>query len=358
MSPSARLLTAIAVTLVVSAAACAAENPSAGSWGPAPLKGATGGLWLTEWDLGVLKGWGANSVRPMLLKPDLVEADGEVTLSEEYFGRIDDFVERCRRVGLRVVLDLHAHGLFFPDENWRPEAQAAWDDAGRRRRLASLWRSIARRYQAEREVIAGFDLLNEPHPPYTDAGDAAWNAIAREVTEAIREVDTHHTVVVECAHYANPFGMATLTPTGDRNTVYSFHMYMPHEFTEQGTRPEWPFGQVYPGTIPLGWDDKTPTPVDRGWLEEALQPAVDFQKQHDARLWIGEFSARRDSPEASALHYLRDVLDLFDRHGWDWCYHAFRESPIWSLEHCGDPNCGERHQTTPRLELLRERWQQ
>jgi hypothetical protein len=45
-----------------------------------------------------------------------------------------------------------------------------------------------------------------------------------------------------------------------------------------------------------------------------------------------------------------------DQHGWEWCYHAFRESPTWSLEHCEHPDCGERHDTTPRLELLKERW--
>ena len=33
-----------------------------------------------------------------------------------------------------------------------------------------------------------------------------------------------------------------------------------------------------------------------------------------------------------ADQYLRDCIALFNEYGWDWTYHAFRESPVWDVE--------------------------
>ena len=49
--------------------------------------------------------------------------------------------------------------------------------------------------------------------------------------------------------------------------------------------------------------------------------------------YVGEFSVIAWAPVDSAVRYLRDVTGIFNRHGWSWTYHAFREYPGWSLEH-------------------------
>ena len=46
---------------------------------------------------------------------------------------------------------------------------------------------------------------------------------------------------------------------------------------------------------------------------------------------MGEFSAITWAEGAE--NDLRDCIELFEEYGWDWTYHAFRESNIWSLEH-------------------------
>ena len=59
-----------------------------------------------------------------------------------------------------------------------------------------------------------------------------------------------------------------------------------------------------------------------------------FQEKHRARIFVGEFSARASAPGAE--RYLQDSIRIFEEFGWDWTYHAFRESKIWSLEYEGD----------------------
>ena len=53
-------------------------------------------------------------------------------------------------------------------------------------------------------------------------------------------------------------------------------------------------------------------------------------------IFLGEFSAIRWAPDGSAHRYIRDCIEIFEKHGWDWTYHAFREWSGWSVEHTSD----------------------
>jgi len=105
---------------------------------------------------------------------------------------------------------------------------------------------------------------------------------------------------------------------------------------------------TYPGDIAGShWDKER--------LRRALRPAIEFQRDYGAHIYIGEFSAIRWAPGDSAERYLRDVIDIFEEQGWDWAYHAFREWHGWSVEHGGDKANTARSATpTAREKLLRE----
>lgn len=93
---------------------------------------------------------------------------------------------------------------------------------------------------------------------------------------------------------------------------------MPHEFAEQGTRPQWPKGQVYPGKVGLGWDTKVETMLDKNYMIDQFKPVREFARANNARIWVGEFNAIRSAPEGSAERYLADALSLFEEYGWSW----------------------------------------
>lgn len=57
-------------------------------------------------------------------------------------------------------------------------------------------------------------------------------------------------------------------------------------------------------------------------------------KKYRARIYVGEFSAAAWAPGAEK--YLADCISIFEEYGWDWTYHSFRESPVWSLEYEGE----------------------
>ena len=138
--------------------------------------------------------------------------------------------------------------------------------------------------------------------------------------EAIREIDPATPIVVEANHWDTPGGFRTLSPLALDNVIYQVHMYHPDSFTHQGV-----------GNRPVGirWPDES-----KGWnqadLRATLAPVRDFQRRHDAKIYVGEFSAIAWAPGAE--DYLRACIDLFEEYGWDWTYHAFREWDAWSLE--------------------------
>ena len=211
------------------------------------------------------------------------------------------------------------------------------------------WRSIARRYKDDRTVIVGYELLNEPDPldgtpSQIAAGAAAWNNIAYVVASSIREIDRYHSLVIEPTGFASPSRIDLLDYAALSQIpgiVYSVHMYSPNEFSEQGTRNEWPFGAdgvggyKYPGYVDLGYTTnlaaKVCTWIDAAYLAHALRKVADFQNAHpEARIFIGEFGAIRwaplnDGDESSAWRYLRDCMEIFGHAGrhWDWTVHAY-----------------------------------
>ena len=97
----------------------------------------------------------------------------------------------------------------------------------------------------------------------------------------------------------------------------------------------------YPGEI----DGKR---WDKAQLEAALKPVVEFQRKYGVHIYIGEFSAIRWAPDGSACRYLKDLIDIFEAHDWDWSYHAFREWDGWSVEHGSDPKDHSRAQVAHR----------
>jgi endoglucanase len=292
--------------------------------------------------------WGANHVRVQIFTAGVPSSFGEPgeSASEYFKQKVDPVLEWCKEFNLSVVLD--AHGAPGNPEHWSRPKRLLWEDFKWHENFARLWREIAQYYRDNTTIVA-YELLNEPNMrEQVKDTPADWNALAKKLTVAIREVDTYHTIMVGPIAWSNASGFTSLEPTGDPNTIYTFHMYQPHQFTHQGVGEGSKTGIQYPGMIGNRMYDKET-------LREMMEPAVEFQRKHNLpRLYVGEFSAIIWAPGKSAYNYLRDLLEIFEAEGWDWAYHAYREFHGWSLEHeASDPKNIQRVDSTDRLELFR-----
>ncbi len=295
-----------------------------------PLRGVMSpGRDMTEDDFRTLHEWGATLLRYQMCR-DWGKTGANRDLAEYgqwLEGRLAHFesfiLPMCRQYGLRVVLDLHVtpggrnghneFAMFFERE------YADW--------FVDFWRRTAARFapivQTMGPVIYGYDLCNEPVQTGEALPGCDFWSLQKRAAEAIREVDPETPIIIETNNWDVPSAFGMLSPLALTNILYEVHVYNPIQFTHQGVMSH-PMGVAYPDPA-RGWD--------REYLRRVLGPVRAFQERHGARIYVGEFSAAAWAPGADA--YLRDCIALFNEYGWDWTYHAFRESPVWDVEKAG-----------------------
>jgi len=286
------------------------------------LRGAMIYPFMSREDFDVLtKDWGANLVRWQLIRPAGQTGDYDAWL-DGMLQKLDAALTWARENGTYIVVDLHSPpGGGNSPGGYQDASGGLFTSREAQEHFIEVWRKIAGRYKGN-SLIWGFDLVNEPMDEGTSDDCLDWNSLALKAGQAVREIDPGRNLIIEPGMTGSPQGFIRFRPLPLSNVIYSFHMYIPGEFTHQGVfYPSKPV--FYPGSINgVEWNKET--------LLKALKPAMDFAARYRVQMYVGEFSAIRWAPGAD--RYLSDLVDIFDDQGWDWSYHAFREWQGWSLE--------------------------
>ncbi|MBN2288558.1 MAG: cellulase family glycosylhydrolase [Candidatus Glassbacteria bacterium] len=271
--------------------------------------------------------WKANSVR--ILVNNITAESPPYQVSARKKKEVFDCIDLCLGQGFYTVFSPSAsfrnNDRFFGSEAWK----AAY---------LEFWQEVATRYAGSGGIA--YDLMNEPHD---NLADLHWSQYAGELTAAIRAIDSVHTIVVEPPGWGWPAGFDHLVPTGDRNTVYSFHFYGPMDYTHQRNRghmrttEEQCRQRAYPGDIEGEYWDKEK-------IRSSIQQAFEFRDSHKVRIWCGEFGVARWA--VGAKLWLGDLIDILEEEKVGWSYYAYREWHHMDLEM--DP--AERVEKTERTE--------
>ena len=300
---------------------------------------------MTEDDFKTLADWGATLLRFQMVR-DWHGVNGNQDLDEYdrwLEGRLDHFdrvvLPMARKHGILVVLDLHVP----PGGYDASHEMNMFHDAKFADHFVEIWHRIAKRFKG-REGIYGYDLVNEPLQSGEAAPGCDFRTLMRRAAEAVRAEDPVTPIIIESNHCGSPAFFAELEPLPLANVIYQLHFYWPWEFTHQRV--------LNARMWTVGWPDES-----HGWnraaIDWTLKPVVEFQRRTGARVYAGEFSAAAWAPGAE--NYLRDCIALFEEHGWDWTYHAFREWNGWSVEHEGEDDASLRpSEDTPRKRALLE----
>lgn len=309
-------------------------------WTEGRFRGANVSFDASLADLQDLVSWGANAVR-ISLSEEVVRTESPYGLKEPGLLRLDELLEDAGRAGLKVIVSFNA----APGRREISDRRI-WEKPETHQAFAQAWKTLAQRYRTSKTLV-GYDLLSDPNPELLvragvsekdlEGTTGDWNLLAKRLTLAIREADPDRPLIVETGSWAYARGFEKLVPTGDANTVYSFHMFSPHKYTHQ--TPEAPL--AYPGIIPAHVE-----PAGH-WNREAikanLQPALKFQRQHRVPILVGEFGTQRFAPGAES--YLRDLLLAFEEARWHWMFWGFRMNAAWNPEF--GPNLQENVKQSP-----------
>lgn len=236
--------------------------------------------YVNENDIKAIADFGLNSIRLPFSYKMLSLKRGQYL--ESGFKVIDQVIEWCKKYNLYLILDMHCapgsqNGQNISDGDIDKEAKLFTKKKKYQPWTIEIWQEIARRYVKE-DVIAGYDLINEPVLPegitMQDLRD-----FYIDLTKAIREIDTRHIIFIEGDWYSTKFD--GLAPKWDDNMAYSFHKY---------------------------WN-----PTD---VESIRDRALDLREQTNAPIWMGESGENTN-------HWFYETIKLLEDHqiGWNWWTH-------------------------------------
>ncbi len=280
--------------------------------------------------------FGANAVRVMLSATPEIQPDGKTHFD---LSKLETVLDEAKKNNIAVIVDLHgvknpAHQNYRKDRNGR--SADFWNDDSNLELMKQFWTQLATACK-DREQTIWYDLYNEPldwndFPSYP----AKWPKWAQELIDLIRTIDNRHEIVIEPGPGGLCWGFRTFPALKGDRLIYSVHNYQPHAYTHQGisSLKDTDLAKAYLETVPSWpavYSDAGGGLWDKERLKQELAPALNFQKKHNARIYVGEFGVIRWAPNAD--RYLRDNIELFEEYGWDWTYHSFREYDGWSFEY-------------------------
>nr|AAA92981.1 endoglucanase 3 [Fibrobacter succinogenes] len=139
---------------------------------------------------------------------------------------LDSFVEWTGKYNMSLVIDYHEYDNSYNTTSVK--------DTNYIKMMAEVWKHVAAHYAESPREDLFFELLNEPDMSDGKVTAAQWTVAAQAMIDAIRTVDTKHTILFGDAQWYSISLLAKRTPFTDDNIIYVIHTYEPFAFTHQG----------------------------------------------------------------------------------------------------------------------------
>ena len=203
--------------------------------------------------------------------------------NDEGFTLVDRVIAWAKEAGLYVIIDMHA----APGGQTGTNIDNSWgypwlfESSQCQQESIDIWKRIAEHYR-DSSTVLGYELLNEPIPhfPSLQVYNSRLEPVYRRIVAGIREVDTHHVVILGGAQWDTNFSV--FGPPFDSNVVYTFHKY---------------------------------------WMppnQAAIQPYLDFRDKYHVPIWLGESGENNDD-------WVGQFRQLLETHDIDWCFWPYKK---------------------------------
>jgi hypothetical protein len=240
-------------------------------------------VYITKADIDMLKSTGMNSVRVPIHYKFFTKGN------DEGLQLLDRVVSWAKADGMYVVIDMHMAPGGQTGTNIDDSYGYPWlyDSPGDQAELIDIWQRIADHYKDEPTVL-GYDLLNEPIPqfPQLRKYNSQLEPLYKRIAAAIREVDTHHVLILGGAQWDTNFSV--FGPPFDKNVMYQLHLYR--------------FGQP--------------------WKEEdvagAISQYIKFRDLYHVPIWLGESGENDDN-------WIRGFRMLLEKDKIGWCFWPYKK---------------------------------
>ena len=274
----------------------------------------------TKEDFVRIKNLGCDVIRLPINLHFMTSGEPDYTLDPLFLGFLDQAVDWAEELQMHLLLDNHS---FDPNANTLPSVEGI---------LLKIWPQMAEHFK-DRSKYIYYEILNEPH----GITNALWCTIQGKVIDAIRVIDTTHTIIVGPADY-NSYNQLKNMPTyADTNLIYTFHFYDPFMFTHQGAT--WTQHMQDVSGVPFPYSaakmPAVPASAKGTWVEcslnnyrndgtlakvkQLIDIAATFKTTRKVNIFCGEFGVYiPNSPHADRVYWYEVVRKYLEEKGISW----------------------------------------
>jgi hypothetical protein len=184
--------------------------------------------YFTKQDIDYIKSQGFNSIRiPIDYQFLFIASETKTNLKQIVynFELLEDIVAYCEKIGMYVILDLHAApgGQTGTNiDNSSNNSPELFESDLYRSQFLYVWKIIATRFK-KYKCVAAYDLLNEPLPNWQSKYNDLLVPLYKDAIQTIREVDPYHMITLEGLHWSTD--LSCFTERMDENILLQFHKY-------------------------------------------------------------------------------------------------------------------------------------
>jgi len=307
----------------------------------------------TKKDFEQIKSLGCDVVRLPINLHYMTNGAPNYVVDPLFYEFLDPVVDWAEELDLHLILDNHT---FDPAVSTDPAVGEV---------LKKVWPQLAARYQNRFEKLY-YEVLNEPH----GIADDVWNAIQGEVIQAIRAVDTKHTIIVGPTNFNSYYRLDQMPVYEDDNLIYTFHFYDPFIFTHQGaswTTPSMGLLRDVPFPYQASQMPEFPNGLQGTWIESAFDNygqegfvsqvrsriaiAARFQEERQVPVFCGEFGVYiPNSDNSSRVFWYEEVRKILEEANISWTIWDYHGG--FGLFEEGDNDLFEHNLNTELLQAL------
>jgi len=252
----------------------------------------------------------------------------DYTIDPVFLGYLDQAVNWAEELGIYLMIDNHSRDDIASKN---PDLEVL---------LTKVWEQLANHYR-KRSMLILYEIMNEPNGIST----AVWSKIQQNTIDAIRKLDTKHTIVIGPSSFNTYNELSKLPEYTDPNLLYTFHFYDPFLFTHQGSTwahpalaslssVPFPYSAekmpARPPELAGTWVNSTYTnyPKDGNVarVKQLIDIAVAFRSDRKVNIFCGEFGVyMKSSKDADRVYWYSEVRKYLEEKGipWTiWDYHG------------------------------------
>lgn len=273
-------------------------------------------------DLQNIKSLGCDVIRLPINLHYMTSGNPDYIIDPLFFHLLDSVVQWSEDLKINLILDNHT---FDPAVNTDPSVGDI---------LVKVWPQMAEHYKNTSTLIK-YEILNEPHGITTQV----WAGIQQRAIDAIRAIDTKHTIVIGAAGWNTYSEMVNLPVYTDTNLIYTFHFYDPFLFTHQGASWVSP-SMVDLAGVPFPYNSATmpvcPASLLGSWIEneikynyatigtvakvkQLMDIAINFRDARKVPVYCGEFGGYNlNSNNSDRVYWYQAMREYMEANNIPW----------------------------------------